>query len=157
MLIHLQHNFCTLFSNNYKYNQCIKYVTLFSSQLNIVWNCILKRNHSCKEGCRDREKASWDPISIYTLVPRFLRFLFIICFKNNNLKQAWWFMPLIPALGNQGKEDFWVWIVSSRTDRTIKWGPVLQNKTKENNILIGNECGESSCLKDQRPLGLHNN
>jgi hypothetical protein len=57
--------------------------------------------------------------------------------KNQTLSQAWWWMPLIPALGRQRKVNFWVQgqpgLQSEFQDsQGYTEKPCLKNKTKQN-------------------------
>ena len=59
--------------------------------------------------------------------------------KNKSLSQAWWRMPLIPALRWQTQADLCefkaslVYKTSSRTTRVVtQRNPVFENKTKQN-------------------------
>jgi hypothetical protein len=57
--------------------------------------------------------------------------------KTEKLDQAWWLTPLIPALGRQGKTNFWVrgqpGLQSEFQDsQGYTEKPCLKNKTKQN-------------------------
>ena len=57
--------------------------------------------------------------------------------KNKSLSEAWWYVPLIPALGRQTQADLCefkaslVYKASSRTARATQKNPVLEDKQKE--------------------------